>query len=134
MSSGTRHRYQSGGEVPSDRLRITTHAGARFDERLSGGDTPRIERALAEAVIATDDVASDLLLAKHSIDDRGIRLGRIRAGEHVRDVVFVVDQTRSRPAVVTVYPVTLVSGRRKRRTAREFLDDNHGQPTEPRHD
>lgn len=133
MSSGTRHRYQSGGGVPSDRLRITTHAGTRFDERLSGGETPRIERTLKEAVTAPPDISSDLLLPKHSTDDRGIRLGRIRAGKHVRDVVFVTDKTGSRPAVVTCYPVSLVSGRRNRRTAREFLDDNHGQPTEARH-
>jgi len=133
MSS--RYRYQTaGGSVTTDQPRIMPHARTRYDSRLTEGETPRIERALRRAVTAPAEVCEGVLSDAHNASDQDIRLARIRAGEHTRDVAFVIADDRLPKAVVTCYPLSLVSGRGDRRAAREWLDEHHGRPTEVRHE
>jgi hypothetical protein len=133
MSS--RYRYQTaGGSVTTDQPRIMPHARTRYDARLTEGETPRIERALRRAVTAPAEVCEGVLSDAHNASNQDIQLARVRAGEYTRDVAFVVADDRLPKAVVTCYPVSLVSGRGDRRAAREWLDEHHGRPTEARHE
>lgn len=133
MSS--QYRYQTaGGTVTTDNPRIMPHARTRYDSRLTEGETPRIERALRQAVTASAEISEGVLSDAHNASNQDIQLGRIRAGEHTRDVAFVIADNRLPKAVVTCYPLSLVSGRGDRRAAREWLDEHHGRPTEARHE
>jgi len=131
MSS--RYRYQTaGGSVTTDQPRIMRHARTRYDARLTGGETPRIERALRRAVTAPPEVCEGVLSDTHSANSRDIQLARVRSGGHTRDVTFVIADNPLSKTVVTCYPLSLVSGRGNRRAAREWLDEHHGRPTEAR--
>ncbi len=133
MSS--QYRYQTAaGAVDTDHPRIMPHARTRYDTRLTEGETPRVERALRRAVTAPASVCEGVLSDAHNASNQDIQLARVRAGEHTRDVAFVIADDRLPKAVVTCYPLSLVSGRGDRRAAREWLDEHHGRPTEARHE